>query len=271
MNQPAFASILWIGRGELPEFVDVRTTLGRLTHVVDCQTINSATALDPQDDCALVIVAEAFPGEHSAACFAKLRRVRSSVPIIRVYGSLCEGEMRTNPPPQAMRLPWHSAAAILSDDWQRLGRGRCPSWGRPAAATDEDRLAMDVPAEASEPLPLRRVGLRVRDPATAAWLSDFLLRLGVLPLRLLGDGAGDNTEVDAVLWDSPLSATSQDAELSDLRREYSQVPLVVLANFPRIDEVRHFRERGAAAVLAKPLLPRELEIVLRSLGEAVAR
>lgn len=269
MAAAATSSILWIGSAELPEFAGARLALNQLARVVECRTFAQALQLDPMDDCALVVVAESLPREHAAADYAAMRRLRPTVPLVRVYGSLCEGEMRTNPPPQAWRIAWLSAAAALTAEWRRLERGKCPSWGRPAAATDEERLLNDVPPEPLPPLPLKSVGLWVREPATAAWLSDFLQRRGVQVVRVGREIASESPAVEAIIWDRPSSLTLQESELAELRRTYSRTPLVVLANFPRVDEVRQLCECGVVAVLAKPLLPDELEIALRSVVEVL--
>lgn len=271
MNGPITPSILWIGRSELPEFSDTWAVLSRLTQVVARRTIEAALELDPADDCALVVVAEAFPGEHLAADYSALRRARPAVAIVRVYGSLCEGELRTNPPPPVSRYSWLAAPAMLAADWRRLERGVCPSWGQPAAATEEERLLADVPGGASTlpELMVHQVGLKVADPATAGWLTDFLQRRGLQSHRLGREIIASPPSLRTILWDRPSTAAQQAIELAELRQAHPQTPVIVLANFPRIDEVRQLRSCGVAAVLAKPLLPDELELVLRSFVDPV--
>ena len=259
-------SLLWIGDAEHRELADVVTALRGAARVVECRTMSAAFELDPADDCALIVVGETFPGEHLRADYEALRRLRPATPLVRVYGSLCEGELRTNLPAAAIRLPWLRAARELMDEWRRLLCGECPSWGRPAASTDEEQLLLDVPAGSAEPIPLESVGLAVRDPATAAWLHDLLQRRGIRPVRVdLAFAPNAEPPTSAVIWDQPLDAATTQSELTLLRRHFSQSPLIVLAEFPRVDVVQQLRAAGATAVLAKPLAVDELEATLRAL------
>lgn len=246
--------------------IDVVAALRSEARVITCRTMSAAIELDATDDCALIIVGETFPGEHLRADYESLRRRRPATPLVRVYGSLCEGELRTNPPTAAIRLPWLRAARELTDDWRRLLRRECPSWGRPAASTDEEQLLLDVPAGSAEPIALESVGLAVRDPATAAWLNDLLQRRGIRPVRVdLAFAPSSETPTAAVIWDQPLDTSTRQTELALLRRHYPLSPLIVLAGFPRVDVVRQLRAAGATAVLAKPLAVDELEALLRAL------
>ena len=259
-------SLLWIGDAKHRELNDVITALRSAAPVVECRTMCTALELDGTDDCALIVVGETFPGEHLRADYESLRRRRPATPLVRVYGSLCEGELRTNPPTAAIRLPWLRAARELTNDWRRLLRGECPSWGRPAASTDDEQLLLDLPTGSAEPITLESVGLAVRDPATAAWLHDLLQRRGIRPVRVdLAFAPSAETPTSAVIWDQPLDAATTQSELTLLRRHYSQAPLIVLAGFPRIDVVQQLRAAGATAVLAKPLAVDELEAALHAL------
>lgn len=243
---------LWLGDGRRPEFAATFDEVARRSESISC--VGWCDADLPARDVApvLVVVAQGTAGEFGDADILRLRRRYPTAAVVRVVGSWCEGELRTSPPPSAVkRFCWHQAAALLRADFDRLDEGLRPDWGLPATATDEETLAAGGVA-CAVPRATIRVGISAADPFVERWLWDFCESFGFLRWRPLGDSSQSAEAPDVVLWDVPLAAGNREAEGRRLVRETAPAPIVALANFPRRDELAAWREWGVEHVIGKP-------------------
>lgn len=230
---------------------EFRTALGDATA---CATADEAAALLERGECApeVIVLVEARPGEIAQAAVDRLRRLAPLARIVGLLGSWCEGETRTGRPwPGVIRLYWHQWRPRARLALEQLAAAGCSPWALPATATDEERLL----CAAERPLPTRAglVAVHTASFETAEFLLDACGRCGYAPvwvrpgqaLRMRGAAAGifDVRELDA---------REQD-RLRAFADALRPAPVVLLMDFPRIDDFLAASAAGAAAVLSKPL------------------
>lgn len=271
-------TVLLLGDTSRSEFREARETLAAMGCVTECPNVDAAAKVladgaAPPD---VIVAAQAYPGEFSHAAIDRLRQLAPLARCVGLLGTWCEGEMRTGRPwPGVVRLYWHQTAR-LRQELELLARGRGSTWTLPATATDEERLL----ATAETPLP-RRQGLVAISTVAAemeGWLSAACRAAGYstvwlhprLPTRVHGvkaaifdaaelTEAGCRNVVDRTRRvRKPHTPCAAYVRLRDLVAQLAPAPVVVLLDFPRIEDQRLAAECGAAAVLGKPVPVNEL-------------
>lgn len=264
MTDTTFLS-LWIGDDAESTFSEPLATLRRQGPIVICRTFADAFAL-AGDGVQLIVVAERFAGEHSPNGFDTLRRLRPATPLVRLCGSWCEGELRTLPPPAAMRYSWLTASTVWVRDFATFQRGECPSWGHPLTLTDQERLSDVSVSGCSAVRPI--VGVIARDEAMAAWLCETLGRQFGDVIRI-PVAAKSARHADVVVWNVPSSRNLQRMELSLILDQTPSPAVIALVDFPRIDDVARLTKAGVRRVLAKPVCLGDLEAAISDAADAV--
>jgi DNA-binding NarL/FixJ family response regulator len=245
-------SILLVGDVNRPEFREAGQAaqrLGDLLGVADASAAAEAIASGrTMPD--LIVAAQAFPGEFSAASIERLRRLAPLARVVGLLGPWCEGETRTGRPwPAAIRIYWHQWLPRAEEDLRRLGSGQTSNWSLPITASEEERLL----AMADRPWEKRQGRLAICSPwaEMRAWLADACRLRGYTPVQL-------PAAADALLFDGTDCRDHELVELARLAASVRPAPAVVLLDFPRVEDRDRARAAGAAAVLAKPLLLEDL-------------
>ena len=216
----------------------------------------------------VVVLAQGAPGCFSAADVERLRRAAPTARFVALAGSWCEGEVRSgHPPPGVIRVYWHQWAARAGQELRRLADGEASSWSLPQTAGD------DEPFLALAEAPLRcgtgRVAVVADEFDMQAWLADALGAAGYEPHT--GPNAGPQIDPQqrpkAIVYDAPSALGRACDAIGRLAAAHPGVPIVVLMQFPRWDEVEAVRAAGATATLSKPLaLDDLLEQIARVVG-----
>lgn len=256
-------SMIWIGDGERPEFAAALGTLrhhAKLTAAVD---INDVAFDELTDDCAGIVIAQAFAGQFRAHRLAALRRRFPTAPVIVIVGSFSEGERRSGEPlAAALRIPWAQAATILNRELSRLRAGTCPSWGFGETLTDDERAVLrPTPlhgATSSSNRPTLTAGTTLQisadDSATATWLSELA---GTWGATVMPDGSsaspGATASPSAVLWAAPSHDLTAQCRLHSLSRQFPGTPILALASFPRPHLLDVWRRFGVVEHCALPV------------------
>lgn len=244
-------SVLLIGDVECAEFRPVRPTLDAAGRVVHVPNLSAAVELLAEGRFApeMTVLAQSFPGEFDPADVARLRQLVPLSRILGLLGSWCEGEMRSGKPLLGVvRIYWHQWSARWHRELDRLHRGRCPSWGLPPTAIEEDRLLL----EADDPRPTRQ-GLIVvftHLPQVAECLAAACQSLGYSTVSLPPTRNPQVSGAVAALFD----VADDHPDLARMAALLAPVPTIAVLGFPRIDDYVQAQAAGAAAVLSKPLL-----------------
>jgi hypothetical protein len=266
--------VLLIGDDRHAEFRAAIESLAATTSLT--RAADPATALaqfDAENPPDLIVVAQPYSGcvrDH------ELDPWRARAPLARVIvllGSWCEGETRSGLPIHgATRIYWHQWSARWERELARLGADRCPAWGLPVTATDDERLLHF----ADDVLPqLQGTAAIVAAPETAIWLADVCRGLRLVPLELAVRDVRSRQrpacdlaiiEVDALGYDTR-------EEALPCARGWRGAPLVALCEFPRLEDYEAWTTAGVAVVLARPVLVDDLRwhITAQLSASAVAR
>jgi hypothetical protein len=266
-------TIQWIGDDRATLFAAALTALrnqarvetfatGEVERIVAGDVDGSSSKSD--GELTLIVVAEKFPGEHPLRLYELLRRRWPSVPIVRLCGSWCEGELRTHVPPLVPRYAGQQAADEWDRDFATLRAGECPSWGRPATTTIEERVLERCSCDAGEversPL---RIGVAAEAVAVRTWLCDAL-RVRFADVAVIDErSAAERAEFDVLVWAAPDSAANRADRAAAWRRQRPTTPIVALCNFPRERDLEALASFGIQALPATTTLLDALERTVR--------
>ena len=205
----------------------------------------------------LIVIAQARPGEFSAAEIDALHRYAPITPIVALLGTWCEGEMRSGSPwPGVTRIYWHQWADRFREEMASLDCGESGIWAQPLTATAEERLLSSANSFHAELCGV--VAVMSDDREMGDWLAAACRQRGMSAIVLRRPPASQLAGVDVVLWDAGLATPEA---VDDLRADILCFPgavLLVLTNFPRLEDVDWFIRAGAEVVLSKPLAVADL-------------
>jgi len=252
-------SVLLVGNTDRPEFRQARASLDASGRVLSTAGAESAAGVlaGGQFVPDVIVIAQAYPGQFSAAQIDRLRRLAPLARLLALLGSWCEGEMRTGQPwPAVIRVYWHEWPPRWHRELERLRQGLCPAWGLPVTATEEERLL----ASADDPLPQRQGRIAIRSPwfEMEDWLSAACRSRGYSTVWLQARRAVQVEDATAAIFDGTDGRGPELEQLGRLAAALPRVPILTLLDFPRIEDHDRALAAGAAAVLAKPVLLEDL-------------
>jgi CheY-like chemotaxis protein len=273
-------SILIIGDTRRREFRDARAVLDELGRVSSAADVESAEAMlrDGRIAPEVIVVAQAYPGEFSAGAIDRLRRLAPLGRLVGLLGSWCEGEMRTGRPwPASIRIYWHQWGPRVSRELRRLCEGQGSTWALPVTATEEERLLAAQPDTLGVREGLVAISTRCREMHD--WLSSACRRRGYstvwLPpeapraegvtAAIFDTATLDAATLDAATLDAATCEADEPRQLRHLVAAVRPAPVIVLLDFPRIEDHARALAAGATAVLSKPLLIEDLYWQLENL------
>ncbi|HEV3416069.1 MAG TPA: hypothetical protein VG056_04630 [Pirellulales bacterium] len=245
-------AVLFIGDGDWAEFRDVRSWLEVNAELQAAAEVQGAIELlNGGFDPTLIALAERWPGEFPGRQVDRLRRIAPLARISEILGSWCEGQTCSGEPlAGTLRYYWHQWTARMAPEFARAAAGDCPVWGLPLTATDEDRL-LALPSES----PKRDQGLlaiHTRNAETASALCDAAARRRFGAAWVRSRPMPIISGVRAAIWDATRGTPDEARELAAWRSALGGVPLVVLLDFPRVEDRDLARAAGAALIVSKP-------------------
>jgi CheY-like chemotaxis protein len=260
--------VLLVGQSRRREFRQARAameTSARLIAVPDVPAAEEVLA-DGRQTIDLVVVAQSYPGEFSHEAVERLRRLAPLTRILGLLGSWCEGEARSGRPwPGVIRSYWHQWPARWQQELARLRLGRCPAWGLPITASEEDRLLL----RAEEPITTGQglVVLYARQPEVLEGLSAICRAAGYSTVGVQSLDAARVEGATVAIFDGTDGSDEELSCLAQFSQNLPRVPMIVLLNFPRVEDRDRVLAAGATAVLSKPLLLEDLCGELGRVGE----
>jgi hypothetical protein len=292
-------SILLIGDTQRGEFREACAALAQCGRVAAFAEIESAAeslrAADGTVD--LVVIAQTYPGQFSAAAIDRLRRLCPVARVVGLLGTWCEGETRTGRPwPGSVRVYWHQWPARADRELRCLSRGQASVWSLPATATDEERLLVYSSRSArgiessvyssrsargnentgsaitthaitrsvmstqgiTRSVTRTLVAICTRSWAIEDWLSAACRACGHATAWLRGPRWSRVEGAAAGVFDAADLAEEDERDLRKLCAMLAPAPVIALANFPRVEDRRRMLAAGAAAVLSKPVATEDL-------------
>lgn len=252
-------AILLVGDTDRTEFREARKVLDELGRVWPLGDVPSAIVALQSDQLApdVIVFAQAFPGQFSPEAVDRLRRRAPLARILGLMGSWCEGEMRTgNPWPAAIRIYWHQWAPQLSREIGDLLNGTCSTWALPITASEEERFLLLADRPTSKREGLIAISTPLYD--VQDWLSKACARRGYSTIWLQPHRSVRVGGVSAAILDADECLGEELRGLRSLADSLAPAPIIVLMDFPRVEDCRRALSGGAKAVLSKPLLVEDL-------------
>ena len=265
------ALVLFVGRIGDPAWRDQVAWLRDRCELVCCASCQAAQ--DWLQDTArcpvLVVLAEA----HRDTCTAaEVHRLFEQLPLSRMFvvqGSLCEGEARSGTPYEGVEHAyWYHfqarVAALLELDGMATGSQRQGGAAIVRTGTEQERVL----EESERPLPVGDglIGIVADSLIFVESLESGCRLAGYHTTWLRPGGVQGVAGMRAIIVDCHDVAGALDLT-STLPAEVQQMPRLVLANFPRLEDVQQAAADGRTVVVAKPF---RLHDVLWQLSELLA-
>jgi CheY-like chemotaxis protein len=223
-----------------------------------------------QAPCEVIVLCEPRPGIWSDREVNALRMLAPLARVVRLSGSLCEGQARSGRPARGTwNVPWHQWPAFVARELSADEPQHSSRWMLPLTATpDEQALATYQP---SPRLGRGHVAILSGSAAAAAALAGTCHSAGYTTTRNDPQSSTVKRGAIALLWDTTAEALADAPGVARLKATHAAAPILALVGFPRAEDVAAAGRAGIAAVLAKPLDTDELlwRLARLSVGQAV--
>jgi len=264
-------SVLVIGDHRRPEFVGPMKLLAAEARVMFAESI--AAAGSRLESCKilpeLIVLPLGRPGLFLESCIARLRQLAPITPVVALLGSWCHGATRTERPlPGVTRVFWFQWPSRWASFMADRQAGRCPDWGLPPVASDEDHLLWRKQLPGPSGQGLIAVATRMAESAEA--LMAACRQVGYAAAWVRPGREIPVTGITAGIWDGAGLDADEIAHLQTLRMTVGPVPILALLDFPRVAIARRAATVDVAAVLGKPFLLEDLHWQLHRLHGPVA-
>jgi len=252
--------ILAIGDFDAAEFADAAGSLARQGAMIVPDVPAAVRAIDGGFAPALVILAQCWPGEFPSRQIDALRRAAPLARIINLLGPWMEGETRSGKPiAGALRVYWHQWTDLAG---QLETPNRWSVWSLPQTASEDQRLLSEQQFPPSDRAARGSGSLLIAVVAdegqSAQSLTAMCERRGWQSVWLRSIAAEISFHPDAILFDAAHNSQTDMTQLARLQVACHNCPIVVLAGFPRAEDVSPWKSAGATAIVSKPFLTRDL-------------
>ncbi len=252
------ASILFIGDQNHPEFSVVATWLATRGATIKNDVANALSCLQAGFIPSVIVVAQPWPGHVSTKQIELLRRTTPLAHLVSLLGTWLEGESRTGTPwPAVWRTYWHHWLPRFAEQLDRFEAGTDSVWSLPAMVSDEERLLHLSNTQPFNSSPLTKTVVLISSHReTADSLADVCHGRNWQTVWIKSATEKLPKNIDLVLLD--LEKQSAAKVIPNLKSQIGKTPILALASFPRIDDIRQVQELGEISVVAKPFLITEL-------------
>ena len=242
---------------------DFRDLVARLSVPATLTPLDKIVNLETQRF-ALIVIAQTRSNQFDQAAIDSLINDNPLTPVVMLLGSWCEGERRSNQPIVGVkRVFWHQWQGRFEEFVNQLNEQGLSLWHCPAIATDADRVKATQKTAGLENEPV--IGISALDQTTFETLGQAITSLGGKP-KWVERTSRINLSASATMI--CIDANSADEVLQRrvqwVQKQVAHVPLVVLMNFPRRQEVEQLRRSGVTTVISKPFELRELQTAIET-------
>ena len=207
----------------------------------------------------LVVLAQAIPDQFSREEVECLQARFPLTPIVALLGSWCEGEVRTGTPiPGLRRIYWHQWMGQFDAFCYQLQSAGISNLHLPSTATVADQvLRIDA---AHQPLKskLKCVGISATNRFQFDSLKDALENLGYrcrwieLEKEELLSDPQQTARFQPICVDTDVINEDVYVRLNWLRDRFPAAKIILITNFPRIDQTDRIKKAGVYQIISKP-------------------
>jgi hypothetical protein len=205
----------------------------------------------------VILFAQSRPGQFSQAEVEALHLQSPLSRLVVLLGSWCEGETRTGRPwSGVVRVFWHQWEARMIPELAQESTTRNGVWRLPRTATSGEQLACAVEGDWQQGW--GKVMIYAGSFRDYQALDEACATGGYRCIWAASDEANCDDELVTVLYNGIGGDPDEAADVARLARRHEFVPIIVLLDFLRGDDLKRLAAASAAAVLAKPLLVSDL-------------
>ena len=239
--------VLFVGRVNDPAWKAHMQWLRDASELVCCATVSAAEKwlLDTRRFPGTVVFGQPRRDFFDTAGIQRVAELLPMARLVSLEGSWCEGSARSGQPYEGLqRWYWHQFQPRMA---YLLGAGSLSSGNR--TETEHER-AIEVSRQLL-PRGSGLLGIAARSLVTYESI-DHACRLAGYRTSWLRPGTVDvPTGLRAIIADAE-ELSDAESLLDQLPEKSSQIPRIVLANFPRLADVKKLSRDGRTRVLAKP-------------------
>ncbi|MEL7500520.1 MAG: hypothetical protein AAFN77_23210 [Planctomycetota bacterium] len=271
---------------------DFRTILQEMSVAVTLQPIETLIAPETSEadverpSVDLVLIAVSRPDQFPPETIEKLCQAFAPTSVICLLGSWCEGELRSgSPPPGIPRVYWHQWGGRFQRFQNALAnQGDC-TWTLPRTANDADRILQETETLRDEIKNASAKSDRVLIAVSALTAQSFEMVADAANcfdylsewIEYLSWEARRPENPSLICIDADSWSPECEKRVKALRDDYAGVPILLLLNYPRSEELAEARHYGIEQIVSKPFRLGDLKIAIESslgagqLGEVDSR
>lgn len=216
----------------------------------------------------LVVLAQSRRDQISQSTVDLLRSELFEVPIVLLLGSWCEGENRSGKPLLGVnQVLWHQWDSRFERFCIQIQDGVKSDWHQPLTASVSDRVRDFAPDGAIvEKLQGKKILVSSEDSTTFETISD-MLSIYQCAGFWAESRETDVSDVDAICVDGNGASDNFIDRIVRLKSKFENVPVSVMLNFPRQQDLDALMAVGVQEVVSKPYTHNEF---LHSVTRAMA-
>jgi len=220
----------------------------------------------------LIVLAQSRRNQISQSTIDYLRAEMPEVPIVVLLGTWCEGENRSGKPLLGVnQVVWHQWKSRFERFCIQVKDGLQSDWHQPLTASVSDRVRdFSLDTVIADALQGKKVLVSSEDSTTFESVSDML---GVYQCSGVWAESPEvcNEEFDAICVDGNGASNELIDRIVGLRSRFEDVPVSVMLNFPRKQDMDSLMIVGVQEVVSKPYTHNEfLHSLIRSMGGNIA-
>ncbi len=244
---------------------DFRDLVARLSVPATLTPLDQIEILDTQRF-SLIVIAQTRSNQFEQTAIDAIVSSNPLVPVVMLLGSWCEGERRSDTPVTGVkRVFWHQWQGQFEEFSIQMREQGIALWHSPAIETDADRVKA-----AQKTIGLDNelvIGISALNQPTFETLGQAISSIGGTP-KWVERTSKINLSASATMIciDADSADDVLERRIRWVRQQVPHVPLVVLLNFPRRQEIERLQKSGVARVISKPFemgaLQRAIEATL---------
>lgn len=222
----------------------------------------------PQMD--LIVIAIAHRDQFQVGDIETLATLNAPTPVVCLLGSWCEGSARSGNPPAGVPLVyWHQWQGRFDRFTKAVDTGMVAMWSLPPTANDRDRVLADSASlehensnsESSPNAASKRIAVSALTAQSFDMVSDAVkcFQWKSEWFEMIEWEAREHQRADMVCVDADSWSPECEARIRQIRKTLGDLPIVLLLNYPRVEELESVSDWGIETVVSKPFLLGDLK------------
>ena len=234
--------------------IDIAATMMTMDSVLAMAADPSTTENLSEFD--LVAIVQSRQGQYDQTTIDAIVDRVGIIPVVMILGSWCEGELRSDKPIEGVkRVFWHQWQGRFAKFIDELENDGVSPWHAPSTTTDADHI-QTVTVKSLRTKPEGNslaIGVSAWNAESYQVLAEAMRSFGWQPRWIERSNRMDiAASMDAICIDAGSQPDKITERLQWLRKKSANVPMVLMMNFPRHQDVCELEKMGVTRVVSKP-------------------